>query len=153
MSSTYNPLESFDIELNNNNIKSDNLNSTNMSRKIKIDGRIFESFSFEVLGLFHDFLKDSSYIYEFKESWNYKPSHMSIELFNNPALFYIVFFLNNVYSARDFHIKNFKNGIIVPSAKGLQTISEALEEFKLTKSEPKILNTGEHVMYDQFLIN
>lgn len=147
----YNPLESFDIELNNRNIKAEPLNSTNLTTKLDIDGRIFESFSFEILSMYYEFLKDSSKTYEFQEKWNYKPAHMSIDIFGTPNLFYIVFFLNHTQSSRDFHMKNFKNGLIMPSDTGLKVVAEALEEFQLGKQPAQKLVSGEHIMFDQFL--
>jgi len=151
MFSTYNELESFDIELNNENLIKGDLNSSNLSTKMKIDGRIFEGFSLDILSIHKDLLLDSAKTEVFKESYNYKPSYLSTKLYGTPVLAYLLLYVNDMSSSRQFHTSNVPTGsILVPS---LEAINVLYNNTNLINSEVLPLDElqdNTKIIYSQF---
>ena len=149
--SKYNEIENFDVELNNSNTNDFILNSNNLSSKIDIHGKLFENFSFDIIVQYKDFLLQSSRYIEFKEEWNYKPAYMSLHIFNNPTLFPLVFYINNVQCARDFSSDKLGGKIRVPSSESMAVLVDVLSKQQKANVITKLIG-GTHIMFDQFLI-
>lgn len=154
ISKNYDSLKAFDIEIINNLLTKETLKSSNLSEQLVLDGVKSQGFSLSILEKYQSFLQSNSVFYEFKTEWNYKPSYVSQEVYSTPTLSFIILFVNNISSAREFSSEQVLNEEIrIPSLNALAVVADDLSKVKQSNkfSKVKTLSDNDHLMFNQFI--
>lgn len=94
----------------------------NMSRRYKTENGYFtfQSPSLETIEKNYFYLLANSTKIEFDAQYKSKPDYFSFDEYGTVSLAYLLMYMNNVYCAEDFDLKN----IIVPSFDAIVTICQ-----------------------------
>jgi hypothetical protein len=131
ISNTYDSLNTYDLRLINEMASQDILNAHSVKEKILLDNVIIEEPAFSVLDEHYDFIHRNSSKTLFKEKWNYRPAHASLEIYGSPFYSYLLLFANNFPCNKYFKKSLLKEYLIVPNRIVIEMIRSIVENKKL----------------------
>ncbi len=104
------------------------------------DGLKMNSFGFYYLSFFNDTLIDNVVEREFKSSWEYKPQYVADEIFNDPRLYHLILFVNNISSIDYFNIKTIGFKLKIPRVDVVNFITREIRRMNINEKEEEVLN-------------
>jgi len=92
----------FDIKLECTEILKDILNIRNLKEKVIYNGQIIEEFLLSFYYKYSEIFKVNSTLMNFDIKYNYKPQYLSMQLYGTPVLGYLLLYMNDLQTKRDF---------------------------------------------------
>jgi hypothetical protein len=137
-----------DIQDETKNYLQDELNIFNYKNKIVLTDLDLNKFSIEEffiseLSKYSLYLERNIRYIDYDNKYKFKPEYVSVDVYGTPIYYYLILYVNNLKSKRDFIKDSFMNDKIK------YRNASALEEIKnnITKKEPDIVNMFDYKLY------
>jgi hypothetical protein len=137
-----------DIQDETKNYLQDELNIFNYKNKIVLTDLDLNKFSIEEffiseLSKYSLYLERNIRYIDYDNKYKFKPEYVSVDVYGTPIYYYLILYVNNLKSKRDFIKDSFMNDKIK------YINASALEEIKnnITKKEPDIVNMFDYKLY------
>lgn len=141
----FNVENSYDLSATNRTSLKSTMSADKLKNKVDLFDVTIEEPSNFILNKFKGKLLSGASSVTFEDKYNYKPSFLAYEKYGDVNLSFILMFINNIPSKREFNNKVLKK-ILVPSASSVVLLKRYLETNQ-ERTHTVIGNINDYVLY------